>query len=159
MLGYSFFRSPARRAWFAAHGFIASKFLTPKPIALLEEKRFGILKKSFFITENISDGLPCNWFIIKKFYNKNDTLRQKRRFISCLANSVKKLHDSGIYHSDLKENNIMMRESSGDWDFFYIDLDCMCFNKVVESQAKNTVVQIKQKNLAIFLVFAKLSLR
>lgn len=150
-LGYSFFHSSARRAWFDAHGLIASKFLTPKPIALLEEKRFGILKKSFLIMEDISDCLPCNQFIIKKFYNKNDsdsdTLRQKRRFISCLANSLNKLHDSGIYHSDLKENNIMMRESSSDWDFFYIDLDRVYFNKKVT--LKKRIKNLVQLNASI----------
>ncbi|HLE86905.1 MAG TPA: lipopolysaccharide kinase InaA family protein, partial [Candidatus Brocadiaceae bacterium] len=37
---YSFFRSSARKAWFAAHGILALNFLTPQPIALIEEKRF-----------------------------------------------------------------------------------------------------------------------
>ena len=64
---YSFCNSPARRAWFAAHGFIALNVKTPKPIALLEEKRFGILRKSFIITEDITTSLPSTNILAKHF--------------------------------------------------------------------------------------------
>ncbi|CAG1021410.1 partial Lipopolysaccharide core heptose(I) kinase RfaP, partial [Patescibacteria group bacterium] len=108
---YSFWSSPARRAWVAAHGLIAANFRTSKPIALFEEKRTGILKKSFIIMEDISACLPCNKYVSKNFGDlcNKATSGKKRRFISCLAMSFKQLHDSGIYHRDLKANNIMIR--------------------------------------------------
>ena len=167
---YSFCNSPARKAWFAAHGLIALNVKTPKPIALLEEKRFGILRRSFIVTEDITTSLPCNKYISEMFHNPYDKTAsgKKRIFLSCLAASFRQLHDSGIYHRDLKANNIMImelrdtRDNSSPppltpptrgrgntfppprwgrvgggaellhtWDFFYLDLDRVCFDKKI----------------------------
>jgi len=146
---YSFCSSPARRAWFAAHGLIAANFRTPKPIALFEEKRAGILKKSFIIMEGISACLPCNKYVSEKFSDPCNkvTSGKKRRFISCLAMSFKRLHDSGTYHSDLKANNIMIMELPDTWDFFYLDLDRVCFNKKITLAKK--IKNLSQLNASL----------
>ena len=142
---YSFFRSSARKAWYAAHGMLASNFLTPKPIALCEEKRFGILKKSFLIMEDISCCLPCYRYVVEKFnycYDKVTT-EKKQKFISLLATSFQQLHDSGIYHADLKGSNILIRELPDTWDFFYIDLDRVRFNTTITRKEKiNNLTQL-----------------
>ncbi|HHT9109998.1 MAG TPA: lipopolysaccharide kinase InaA family protein [Candidatus Brocadiaceae bacterium] len=142
---YFFFRSPARKAWYAAHGLLASNFLTPKPIALCEEKRLGILKKSFLIMEDISHCLPCYKYVSEKFnycYDKVAT-EKKQQFIFRLATSFKQLHDSGIYHGDLKGSNIMIRELPDAWDFFYIDLDRVRFNtKITRKKKINNLTQL-----------------
>lgn len=140
---YSIRSSPARRAWLAAHGLMAANFLTPKPIALFEEKRFARVKKSFIIMEDLSRCLPCNKYVSENFSDPYDKTipGKKKRFISCLATSFKHLHDSGIYHSDLKANNIMIMELPETWDFFYLDLDRVSFQK-------NIALKKKTKNLA-----------
>ena len=137
-LTYSIFHSPARKAWYAAHGLLASNFLTPEPIALFEGKRLGILKKSFLIMEDISYCQPCDKYIANKFGNLNDDIDsfKKRNFISHFAMSFRQLHNSGIYHGDLKGSNIMIREFSDTWDFFYIDLDRVYFNKKITLKKK-----------------------
>src|SRR3990170_735328 len=134
---YSFFRSSARKAWFAAHGILARNFLTPQPIALIEEKRFRMLKKSFFIMEDISDFLPCYKYVSEKFscYDKV-TVGKKQMFVSRLAASLRQFHDSGVYHSDLKGSNIMITELPDTWNIFYIDLDRVYFNKRITLKKK-----------------------
>ncbi|NOG41521.1 MAG: hypothetical protein HND38_08330 [Planctomycetes bacterium] len=146
---YSFWSSPARRAWVAAHGLMAANFRTPKPIALFEEKRAGILKKSFILMEDISACLPCNKYVSEKFHDpcKNAASGKKRRFISCLARSFQQLHDTGIYHCDLKANNIMIMELPDSWDFFYLDLDRVSFQKKIT--IKKTVKNLSQLNASI----------
>jgi len=146
---FSFRSSPARRAWIAAHGLTAANFRTPKPLALCEEKRTGILKKSFIIMEDISACLPCNTYVSEKFRNDSDKAiaGQKRRFVSCLAISLKRLHDSGTYHHDLKANNIMIMELQDTWDFFYLDLDRVSFHKTIT--AKKKVKNLSQLNASI----------
>lgn len=138
---YSFRSSPARRAWTAAHGLMAANFRTPQPIALFEEKRTGILKKSFIIMEDISACLPCNKYVSEKFHDpcNKTTTGKKREFISCLARSFQQLHDTGVYHHDLKANNIMIRELPDTWGFFYLDLDRVSFHKkiTIKKKAKN----------------------
>lgn len=140
---YSIRSSPARRAWLAAHGLIAANFLTPKPIALFEEKRFARIKKSFIVMEDISPCLPCNQYVSERFrdpYNKTMP-EKKKRFISRLARSFRHLHDSGTYHRDLKANNIMMLEVPDTWNLFYLDLDRVSFQKKI-------TIRKKVKNLA-----------
>ena len=134
---YSFFRSSARKAWFAAHGILALNFLTPQPIALIEEKRFRMLKKSFFIMEDISDFLPCYKYVSEKFscYDKV-TVGKKQMFVSRLAASLRQFHESGVYHSDLKGSNIMITELPDTWNIFYIDLDRVYFNKRITLKKK-----------------------
>ncbi|MFN3531874.1 MAG: lipopolysaccharide kinase InaA family protein [Candidatus Brocadia sp.] len=146
---YSFQSSPARRAWVAAHGLMAANFRTPQPIAFFEEKRSGILKKSFIIMEDISACLPCNRYVSEKFSDccNKATSGKKRRFISCLAMSFKHLHDSGTYHGDLKANNIMIKELTDTWDFFYLDLDRVSFHKKITIRKK--VKNLSQLNASI----------
>ncbi|MCF6155434.1 MAG: hypothetical protein E3K36_09310 [Candidatus Brocadia sp.] len=146
---YSFWSSPARRAWIAAHGLMAANFRTPKPIALFEEKRTGILKKSFILMEDISACLPCNKYVSEKFHDSCNkaTTGKKREFVSCLARSFQQLHDTGIYHHDLKANNIMIMELPDTWDFFYLDLDRVTFQKKIT--IKKTVKNLSQLNASI----------
>ncbi|MEP9411071.1 MAG: hypothetical protein HRF42_06645 [Candidatus Brocadia sp.] len=146
---YSFLSSPARRAWVAAHGLMAANFQTPQPIAFFEEKRTGILKKSFIIMEDISVFLPCNRYVSERFRDpcNKAAAGKKREFISCLAMSFKHLHDSGIYHCDLKANNIMIRELLDTWDFFYLDLDRVSFYKKIT--IKKRVKNLSQLNASI----------
>lgn len=133
----SFISSPARKAWFAAHGILALNFLTPQPIALIEEKKFSMLKKSFLIMEDISDFLPSYKYISEKFscYDKV-TVEKKQMFVSRLAASLRQFHDSGVYHSDLKGSNIMITELPDTWNIFYIDLDRVYFNKRITLKKK-----------------------
>ena len=150
---YPFCRSPARKAWFAAHGLIAAGVFTPKPIALIEEKRIGMIKKSFFITEGIFDCQPCYKYIRNTFGNLQEEVvfPVKRRFAACLAASFRQLHDSGIYHGDLKENNILVRELPDTWDFFYIDLDRVYFNKKITLRRK--IKNLAQLNASVHNYF------
>lgn len=145
----SFRNSPARRAWLAAHGLMALHFRTPKPIALLEEKRFTRIKKSFIIMEDISHCLPCNKYVSENFSAPYDKTipGKKKRFISRFAMSFKHLHDSGTYHSDLKANNIMIMELPDAWDFFYLDLDRVSFQKKIPMKKK--VKNLSQLNASI----------
>ena len=146
---YSFHNSPARRAWFAAHGLMALNFQVPEPIALCEEKRFGILKKSFIIMEDASALLPCNTYVIEKFGDPHDEViyRRKQRFVSCLAESFRQLHDSGVYHGDLKANNIIVMESNDTWNFFYLDLDRVWFKKWLTLRKK--IKNLSQLNASL----------
>ena len=64
---YSFFRSSARKAWFAAHGILAINFLTPQPIALIEEKKVQHSKKELSYYGRYFGFLPCYKYVSEKF--------------------------------------------------------------------------------------------
>ena len=146
---YSFHNSPARKAWFAAHGLLTINIKTPKPIALLEEKKYLIIKKSFIIMEDISTCLPCNKYVNEQFNDPYDKIasERKKKFVSRMALSFRQLHDSKVYHGDLKANNIMIMELQDNWDFFYLDLDRVHFDKKIT--LKKMVKNLSQLNASI----------
>jgi hypothetical protein len=135
---YYFFGSPAQKAWFAAHGLMALGFRTPQPIALLEERDFCRVKRSFIISEDLSPCLESNRYMSEKFRNlfDKDISQKKRMFISCLATSFQQLHNSNVYHGDLKAENILVMELQNGWDFYYLDLDRVFFNKKITLRRK-----------------------
>lgn len=130
---YCLIHSPARRAWLAAHGLLALKFNTPQPIALCESKKNGILEKSIIVMKDASGNLPSNQYVMQKFSKMHDEshCRTKRRFVLKLADSFRQLHNEGVYHADMKANNILVQELQGTWNFYYLDLDRVYFNRTV----------------------------
>ena len=85
----------------------------------------------------------------QNFSNPYDKIaaRKKKRFISSLAMSFRRLHDSGVYHGDLKANNIMIRESQGTLDFFYLDLDRVSFHEKITK--KRLIKNLSQLNASL----------
>ncbi len=57
---------------------------------------------------------------------------------------IRELHERRIYHSDLKSNNILVRESKGGgWKIFFVDLDSVLFRKRVDFYRRaNNLAQI-----------------
>jgi len=71
-------------------------------------------------------------------------LQKKDQFINGLAQRLRDLHEKGIYHADLKSNNILVKEKSGDGcTFYFIDLDRVAFKHHLSfSQRSNNLAQI-----------------
>lgn len=126
-------RSRALKSWIGAQGLRVRGFLTPEPFALFQERKYGILQRSILISEFLEGIEELNDYILKNFDNPlNDQKKlKKKRFIDAFSNELKRLHSKGIYHPDLKSNNILVRETNGNWQFFFIDLDCIKFKKIL----------------------------
>lgn len=146
---YYFFGSPARKAWFAAHGLMSLGFQTPQTIALLEGMNFCRVKRSFIIMEDLFTCSLLNRYMTEKFRNLYDRIvsRRRRMFISCLAASFKRLQDFNIYHGDLKAENILVMELQDGWDFYYLDLDRVFFTK--RTPLKRRIKNLSQLNASM----------
>jgi tRNA A-37 threonylcarbamoyl transferase component Bud32 len=141
------FRSPpARRCWINGNGLIVRKIPTASPYALVEERFLFFTKESYIIMENLSDALGIDRYFLKYFSSplpREKTL-EKKKLISSFAKKVSELHNQGIYHSDLKAGNIMVRKAEEDgenWRFYFIDNDKIAFKKKIS-------LQMRAKNLA-----------
>ena len=56
---------------------------------------------------------------------------------------LRNMHDRGIYHADLKSNNILVQEAGPGWRFSLIDLDRTYFlGSLSFSQRANNLAQI-----------------
>ena len=68
--------------------------------------------------------------------------------IAACALQLRDLHDKGVYHADLKSNNILVREHPPfRWEFYFIDLDRVAFRRQLSFEQRST--NLAQLNASI----------
>jgi tRNA A-37 threonylcarbamoyl transferase component Bud32 len=90
---------------------------TPKPIAAFWERKGGFVKRNFFITESLGECESLREILKRR---RKDGL-EKTLYIKKLADYVRKMHDSGLFHKDLTLANFLLRP--GDDSFYLVDLN------------------------------------
>ena len=93
----------AVKSWRFAQKLILFSIPTAKPIAFLEERKFGLRGKSYFITEYISDVNAGDYFF--KWHDQEDKVTRMTKLITELLNSINQL---AVTHGDLKITNILI---------------------------------------------------
>lgn len=151
------FPSRARKAWFAANGFVVRKQPTAHPIAMLEKRKCGLLKKSLLITKFVQDAVPVYLYVSESLMGEINSDKRygfikKMEFIRSFARSFKCLHKSNIYHPDLKGGNILVKEEGRyNWKFYYLDIDRVSFNQeITERKAVKNLAQLNASLPNIF---------
>jgi tRNA A-37 threonylcarbamoyl transferase component Bud32 len=123
-LKYTYRRSRAKKAWQAANSFMARGVPTPKPILYFENRFCRLLYRSYFVTEMIPDAVSLQSHVEENFAAM--PLTTKRAMLRALARHIKKMHVCGLYHGDLKANNILIQIPSQDeTKIFFVDLDAV----------------------------------
>lgn len=114
----------AARAWQVARHLAAAGVGTPEPLAWLERWSGGRLAEAYFVARRI-----------EHTSNGRDELRHLLRyeaytdrlipFMETLAAAIRSLHEAGVVHGDLGNQNILMRRAGdGAWtDVQFIDLN------------------------------------
>jgi serine/threonine protein kinase len=117
--------SKARRAWRGSLALAEAGFGTPLPIAYLEKRTRSFLEQSFFLTEYISDVTEIR-ILFREL--SSDALDQLLRELACY---LSRCTETGIYHRDLSDGNILVRKgSNGQNQFFLLDTNRIrCKNK------------------------------
>jgi len=124
-LKYLFRRSRAKRVWRVAHGLLARAIPTPHPIAFVERRRGGVLIKSFYIAQYSEGALPLTTvFKGGRAGASSDSVSMKRKLLYQAAGVVRKMHERGVCHRDLKASNILVRGEEGQKrELYLVDLD------------------------------------
>ena len=117
---YTFFRkSKARRAFENGQQLMARGFLTPRPVAYMEERTAGTISQVYYVCA----------------YTHAEAIRprliEQEPFDEALATAyarfVATLHEAGVLHRDLNPTNVLYREQEGDYRFELIDINRMRF--------------------------------
>jgi len=140
-----FFGSKAIRSWTAAHLLSNRGIDTAEPVAAINHYSFGIPVTCFYITKEISESEISVQYYEKRFIKGNVSVKEKRLFIRTMANLFKNLHHEGIYHNDLKDYNILVRENDGKPAFFLLDLEgVQSFKKIPRRCVIENLMQVNR---------------
>jgi hypothetical protein len=116
---YSFFHpSKAKRAYNNGFKLVERGFSTPDPIAFIECFEYGLLKRSYFIC------LESDFTKLSSHLAVEDDQLMKD-----LAAFTFRLHNSGVYHMDYSNGNILCKKENGHYLFSLVDNNRMKFGK------------------------------
>jgi len=102
-------RSPALRSWVFGHGLSERGLPTPRPLAVLHRRRYGLSWEGYLLTEKIDNALELHRFV-SGLGQLSGRRRQDllRRHIDQVARLVRDLHLRQLSHRDLKAANILV---------------------------------------------------
>ena len=115
--------------------------LVPEALAARVDRIFGPFYKGEITYKEIPHS--TNLLEYLKRLNrrpKEEKISAKRKIINSLAEAIKKMHASGIYHADLNIRNVLIRNTGKGIQVYLLDFAC---SKVIE----NISLRAKIKNL------------
>lgn len=130
---YRFFRkSKAQRSFEYGQKLIEEGFLTPKPVAWIEERKFFSLGRSYYISKRLK-----NHFTFRELINNPD-FENHEEIIRAFAGFTHRLHQADILFLDHSPGNTLIKkEKKGGWKFYLVDLNRMKFKKLSEREKIN----------------------
>jgi len=120
-----FVMSGALRALHGATVLRRWKIPSVVPLGAVERRSWGVLAKSFFISEEITGGktVDAYWRDDLRCLPGAAGQRQRRDFLVRLGELFQMLHGRAIYHNDLKDANILAARRQQTTAFFLLDLE------------------------------------
>jgi serine/threonine protein kinase len=109
---------------------IGSGFLAARPMALMRDTSFGLVKSEWVIMEFIPHGLELDRYILKKI-SENWQPEEQHRMVRLFGRYLARLHSAGIVHADLKTCNILVKDDADQVRFFLLDYDDVRFQRSV----------------------------
>jgi len=97
----------------------------PEVIAARVDRIFGPLYKGEIVYKEIPDSVNLLEYL--KRLNEGlikEKISQKRKIINSLAEAIKKMHTSGIYHGDLNVKNVLIQNMGKEIRVYLVDFDC-----------------------------------
>lgn len=113
-------------------------------IAITKKKIWGMFYKAAFITKEIPDADDLVQFL--QTSSLEYLQRSKKSIMGAVAHSIRKMHDTGIYHADLHLKNILLKkEPTGGFRAYIIDMDkSVIFNKLTIDQRMNNLLRLNR---------------
>jgi hypothetical protein len=137
-------RSPAAAAWEAAAALRRLGFATPAPVAALEFRRGGLLRRSFFVTHEVAGALTADlrWQAILADPDAARRRAARRVFAERLGDLFRRLHAAGVYHNDLKDVNVLVTGPDARPEWVLLDLERVRLGHVSRRRRVKNLVQL-----------------
>lgn len=112
--------SRARRAWHNAQLCRGLGFAVPRPLCLMEERRWGMLTFCALITEAVEDAPDvATWLRSPQAAGRN----WKYSLLRGIGREVARWHAAGLYHGDPHAGNLLYRATPDAGTFFWLDCE------------------------------------
>ncbi len=101
--------TPALRSYVMGHGLRLRGLPTPRPLAVLHRRRFGLPHEGYLLTEKVPDARDLAAFVAE-LASQPPTERRRvlRGLIDRLARLIRTFHERGLSHRDLKAPNLLV---------------------------------------------------
>jgi len=124
-IAYSFFRkSKANRSFEYANILLKFGVKTPNPIAFFEFKKFGVLNRSYYISEQFNCDLTYRELVEIPAYKDHE------KILRAFTQFTFQLHEKGILFKDHSPGNTLIRIKEERYDFYLVDLNRMEFKEL-----------------------------
>lgn len=121
---YAYFRnSKAKKSYKNAITLINKGISTPEPIGYIEYYKFGLFKKSYFL----SVYEPYDFTIREALLHQIDDYKE---VLIAFAKFTYSLHVKGVWHVDYSPGNILIRKKKDSYEFFIVDINRMNFREI-----------------------------
>ncbi|NIO06265.1 MAG: hypothetical protein GTN74_17165 [Proteobacteria bacterium] len=103
--------SRAMREWVISRFLLEQGILTPRPLGVFERRQHGLLEESFLFAEALEEAKN----LLEYFKNTQlgeDRIEENNRVLRRLAETVRKVHDLGLFHKDLHGANFLIIDGS-----------------------------------------------
>jgi len=134
-----FRKSRGFKAWCGSWALITRNIDTPKPIMAGEIRIFGVVKESFFISEDILESKNLTMFV------KDKSESEIKNISKNIFSFLRIVHGRGVFPLDMKGSNILIRDNNCNLKTYLIDLDHikLCPN-VKKHERLYNVLQIRK---------------
>ncbi len=85
------------------------------------QERVGLFNRIYLITKHLPEGSDLGEFFRKQYERVN--WREKHQIIEETGKLIRKMHNEGLFHSDLHLKNIYMSQQNGTKQFYLLDFD------------------------------------
>ncbi|GHV66712.1 hypothetical protein FACS1894199_10710 [Bacteroidia bacterium] len=123
-IAYTFFRpSKAKRSYEYALKILEKGIQTPIPIAYIEEKKGGLLTRSYYISTFVS--YPSLLRELSFF-----PLNEVKELVESFARFTASIHNKQVLHLDYSPGNIMYEKTNDGYHFCLVDINRMKFGDI-----------------------------
>jgi Lipopolysaccharide kinase (Kdo/WaaP) family/Glycosyl transferase family 2 len=127
--------SPAVRAGRNATRLAALGFGVPVVVAAVEERRAGLVRRSFFVTHEAAGLTADLWW-------QRAPAGARRHAARSAGALFRRLHECGVYHADLKDVNLLVHGTGDALDWTLLDLERVRFGPLGDGKRLTNVTQL-----------------
>ena len=139
-VSYGFFRhSKAARSYIYSKKLVELGISTPRPIAYVEYRQFGLLKDSYYFSEQLHD-----FFEIRDVF-ADPQFNDRENILCAFAGFCHELHSKDVLHYDFSSGNILIQKISGSYKFSLVDVNRMEFVPLNMDQRIRSMAKLGSK--------------